>query len=423
MKLPFTRSWYIFALAVAGFLAALTWANVVFLSPQFTTKSTFIAPYAAARAFVVEGLNPYSDEAAKKAQSLMRKATSSRGPRAPQLMLPFFGILLYVPFGLIPDLSIAFSVWMTFLELIVVAIPYLVWRLTGWDAPVWVIAVFYATSLPSLLTLQPFLTGSVVIPVVCLLLCGILALLSGYDEAAGILLALTAIKPTFVWLVLLFLFWWAFHQRRWQFFFWYLSSLAIFIALSFILVPDWLLQFLRSIYHALEISPLRFNFSAILSGARAGEARLIWIVFGIFTVLFFYEFVHAQNAENKRFFWALSLTIAFSQLLNFENNSEHLIVLILPAVVILSTFEERLGKRGHIAVTGAMLLFCIGIWLMVSIPILQNGGGMMDVVTDIPRWFMIWLPTLTLAGLYWIRWWINHPLNTTLTTLPPKPRR
>ena len=422
MKLPFTRTWYIFGLATIVVLGIISWANATYLSPHFLSKSTFIGPYAAARAFVVEGLNPYSDEAARKARALMRKATDSRDPKSPELTLPFYGILLYVPFGLIPDVSIAFGIWMTFLELITIAIPYLVWRLAEWNAPRWMLVVFWGTWLLSLFTLQPLLTGSIVILVIFLLLSGILALLYQYEEAAGILLAFTAIKPVFIWLVLLFLFWWAFNQRRWQVFFWYISTLVIFIALSFILLPDWLLQFLRSVYHALEISPLRLNLLTWLSSTSASETRLLWILIGAFGVLFFWEFVSAKNAENRRFLWSLSLVIAVSMLLNLESHRDRLLILIVPAIVILSTFEERLGKRGRLIVAGAMIGFSIAIWVLAAIPLFTQGGELIQIMTDLPDWFAIWLPTLTIAGLYWIRWWINHPLTSSLSTWPSKSR-
>jgi len=77
----------------------------------------------------------------------------------------------------------------------------------------------------------------------------------GKDEAAGILLAISTIKPQNVVLLIGFLLFWAIINKRYRLIGYFLGSMIVFVGFSTLLIPDWLVQNIREVIRYPSYNP------------------------------------------------------------------------------------------------------------------------------------------------------------------------
>ena len=118
----------ILAFAILG---GLTWANTLYAHDHPGEKDFFV-PWLAARTFLQYGNSPYSDPATQRAQVVYYGALADEGQDPLRLGIPFPVELFYFPFALVTDYALARGIWMTCLEIALVALAFLSLCLTGW---------------------------------------------------------------------------------------------------------------------------------------------------------------------------------------------------------------------------------------------------------------------------------------------------
>ena len=117
-------------LALAA-LGGLVWANTQYVRAQPPEKD-FLVPWLGMRTFLQYGDSPYSDPATQRAQILYYGRLAAPGQDPLMLWLPFPVELFYFPIALVNDYVLARAIWMTCLEIALVALAFLSLRLTGW---------------------------------------------------------------------------------------------------------------------------------------------------------------------------------------------------------------------------------------------------------------------------------------------------
>jgi hypothetical protein len=116
---------------VLAALVGLVWANIVY-ARSLPVEKDFLVPWLGARTFLQYGNSPYDDPASQRAQIVYYGRLATQGQDPLVLWLPFPVELLYFPFAMVPSYSLARAIWMTCLEIALVALGYFSLQLTGW---------------------------------------------------------------------------------------------------------------------------------------------------------------------------------------------------------------------------------------------------------------------------------------------------
>ena len=112
-------------------LGGLVWANTIFVRSKPVEKD-FLIPWLGARTFLQYGESPYGTPATQRAQIIYYGRLAAEGQDPLLLRLPFPVEIFFFPIALVPDYSLAMAIWMTCLEIALVALGFLSVRLTGW---------------------------------------------------------------------------------------------------------------------------------------------------------------------------------------------------------------------------------------------------------------------------------------------------
>jgi hypothetical protein len=367
----------------------------------------------AARTFLHYGDGPYSEPATQRAQVVYygRLALNNEDPL--RLNVPFPVELVYFPFALVTDYAIARGLWMTCLEIALVALAYLSLRLTNWrPARVLLVGLF----LFSVLWIYGFLSlmdSSTTILVALAIVCLLLALRDGRDELAGALLVVPFFNLDLAGLIVLFILWWVIYHHRGRILAGFLMTLSILLALSFFILSDWFLPFIGG-----WISHFKYNPSLTTGGILASwwpvvGPRLGWALTGLMLVVLFAEWRDVRNKDFRHLIWTVSLTLAVTPLLGIPVAVRDYVLFYYPLVLFLSILAERWTHPNRLGVAGFVLLaIFIGYWLFpINFYLAGNSSALNGLL-------FLGFPLLLVIGLYWMRWWAVHPPRTWSDSLP-----
>lgn len=399
----------ILALAILG---GLVWANTLYarLNPG---EKDFLVPWLAARTFLQYGDSPYSEPAAQRAQVIYYGRLAAEGEDPLRLSIPFPVELFYFPFALVTDYALASSLWMTCLEIALVALAFLSLRLTGWKPA--------RTLLPALLIFSVLwvygflpLAGNRAVIFVALAIVGLLlAMREERDELAGALLLVPFFKPDIAGLLVLFIFWWAIYHRRGRILAGFLMTLAILLAVSFFILSDWFMPFIGGLISHINYHPGLTPGGVFASWWPAVGPRLGWALTGLLLVVLFVEWRDVRRKDFRHLLWTASLTLAGTALLGIPVIPQDYVLLFFPLVLILSILAERWSRPGRWGVAGFVLLaIFFGFWIITASLFLAGGFPALTGVLALV------FPILLVLGLYWMRRWAVRPPRTWSDSLP-----
>ncbi len=386
------------ALAILG---GLVWANMSYVRAHPNEKD-FLIPWLGARTFLHEGVSPYDQSATQRAQIVYYGRLAGAGENPLQLAIPLFVEIFYFPFALIIDYTFALGLWMTFLEIALVTLAFLVLNLTNWQPPRLLRVSFLLFSTLWVYALLTITSGSVIIFCAAAVVGALAALRAEKEELAGALLLVASFQPLMCALFLLFILLWVFDHRRWRVLLGFLMAIIMLIILSFMFLPDWFLPWIRAL-----IAEYKFT-STVTPGIIFTEwfpaigRQLGWALSGIIIVLLFLEWRGVHRYDYRRFLWAASLSITVYPLLGLPASPANHILLLLPLTLLISVASERWkGILATLLTSGLLLVFFLGLWLTA-----MNHAVL-----------FLALPLILVIGLYWIRWWAIHPPRTGLENL------
>ena len=186
-------------------LVALLALNI-YLARILPGGEWFYLRWSGARAFLFEGVEPYSTAIAERVQGLVYGRNAISGEYPYVLNDPFYIVLLYTPLAVLPEFislffpslspswnfALARGIWMLLSEIALIGIIVLSLRLIEWEPPLWLFISLIGFGLFSYVGLQSLLSASPAIFLLLLYLSILFALRSYSDELAGALLFLVA---------------------------------------------------------------------------------------------------------------------------------------------------------------------------------------------------------------------------------------
>lgn len=387
------------ALGLVVVSAALyTWGTWRYFTLVVPGGNDFMAHYTAWEAFLKEGLNPYSDEAALYTQQAIRGRPALPGEDQNRLTYPFYSIIVHAPFILL-DYPAARALYMTLLQGALVAGVALCLRLVRWRPAPWLLVCLLAWSLLHYPEARGIILGQFAIFAFAALT-GTLYLLSlRQDAAAGALLGLATVKPTLVFLVIPFLLVWALAQRRWVFIAGFAVALAAAVLGSLLLLPSWIGDWLVRVrdYSSYTIgqSPVwLLAHQALPFLGSVGE----WLLTGGLLLAMLWSWWRALRTNAVlpgEFQWALGFTLVVSNLIVSRSATTNYVLLLLPTFWIFAALDRRLA-HGRWLLLILLALTLVGNWWLHLATVVGN--------QEQPILFIPWPVGLLLILVFARRW-------------------
>jgi len=420
-------------LVAAIVLSVLIGVNIG-LSRAVEGGGEFYSAWNGARMFLFDHVNPYNLDVAHQAQQLAYGHAVPNGQNPYYLTVPFMLLPVYFPFaivtnglppllsfllpGLIPttfaiDPSVARGLWLIINESALLISAFLILRLIEWSPRRLFLIAFFLLSIFSFYSVSALLDGTPVI-LLCLLYFGILhSLKNGRDELAGALLVLTFFRWEVGLPFLMLVIWRVYSEKRTRVFNGFGMLMVVLLIASFLMIPGWVIAFLRSSWTDLKAN-YGFTSSAVLLRLwPTFDPRLIWIVPAGLLILLGVEWYSARGRDFHHFIWTCCLTLAVTPLIGFRTDLSNLVALFPGLALIFATVVER-WHHG----TWLNMLLCLIVLL------LPWGFFIRSVVLRSPFYqdmLFIFFPVFIIAGLYWTRWWFIRPPRTWLDYVRSSP--
>ena len=389
-------------------LVGLFQTNFVYSQRQ-PGGNDFLARWMGARYWLIEGISPYDERVSLATQIVIygRPADKQKGEDIAHFVYPLPVMIFIAPFALF-EYTVARALWMTLLELCMVFIILLAFRLGEWQIRPLKLTLLMLLLFLGYYSLRSIILGQYAVVNALLVLLSLLAVKRRNDFAAGILLALSLCKPQMVFLFVPWVLIWAFSQRRWDVFGGFFGGGGVILAVSLMFLPDWPLQMLRQILdyptYTGESSPL-----SILASLTPGVKRqLEWILYGGFLGYLFVEWGVAWKKDYPHFFWVGLLTLVVNNLVAYRTATTHFILFYPAMCLVFRVLEERWHRFGKWLVWGLLLGWFVGSWWLFLSTV---QGNQESSVMFLP------FPLLVLLGLWWTRWWQVRPPITVLQAL------
>jgi hypothetical protein len=378
-------------------LGLLTWANFSYATTS-PGGNDFLVHWVGTRSFLVDGLSPYSDATALRIQTAAYGQAAQPGQHELRVAYPFYSIILFFPFALFQDPTLARALWMTTLETALILMAIMCIRLVEWR-PNLVSLVFYLLfAMMWYHAVRPLINGNAVILVALGLVGGMLAVRSRLDELAGVLFAFTTIKPQVVVVFILFVIFWSLANRRWRLLAWLFGTMVVLVSAGAFLLPDWILQNLREIARYPGYNPPGTPGAALATWFPAMGERLGLGITGIMMGLILFEWIVGRNAGFRGFVWMAGLTLTASQWIGIQTDPGNFIVCFPGLVLCFALLEERWRKGGWIVSSILMLLIGVGLWVLFIATLELKDQPIQSPIMFFP------LPILLFILLYWTRW-------------------
>lgn len=386
---------------VCTLAAALTYVNL-----QFTRTSAggndFLPRWVGTRLFLMERKSPYSPEATDAIQQL----TYGRGAEGDEdralFAYPMYSMIFFAPFALIENYPLARALWITTQEMALVATAVAAITVSGWKPGRWTLAAFLFFAIAWFHGAKPLVDGNASILVALLITMAMLAIKRNQDELAGILLALSTIKPQVGALLILFVLLWTLAKRRRAVLLSFVVTLGLLTGVSFILQPDWLTQ---------NIAQVLVYSSYTAPGNPAGIFAEWWgvdakvygtIVSVVFLFVLLYEWWQTLSVRSDfgLFLWTASLTVVLGPLVGLPSTTSNYSIFLVVLALIFAMWQRRV--KSQTAAWFNMALLFVGIWVLF-LSTLEPGTAQLREHLSI---FFV-APVFLLMNLYWLRWWLS----------------
>jgi hypothetical protein len=403
----FTVRDYLF-IAFVAILFGLASYTLIEFNTKIKGGGEFYMHWEASRAFIFEKVDPYSIEIPNRVQPLTYGRAAHANEKPYILDTPFHLVLLYFPFAVFNDPVFARAIYVWLLELTLIPLALLSLRLTDWQPPFLLGIFFAALCVSNIYSIQALYEASPVL-ILGLFYAGILlALRNDMDEVAGALIAVSfyhwEVGAPFLFLVALR----AHREKRTGVLYGFLMLTFVSLAVSLLLYANWIVPFLRAVTNNLR-ADFGYTLRTVLVDLFSTRGNfLTWAVILTLLVALTYEWSVARDSDFRRFYWAACLSIAAAPLLGFRTEIANLSVLVIPLALIFAVVHDRWKKIRHFLTLLLMLFVFLVPWALSIFPYKFAG-----------EFIFLFLPVMTVIGLYWIRWWALRPPRIW-TDLAPK---
>ena len=390
----------IIIILLTGTIFGLVYANY-----QYSIKNPggndFLSKWNAAYFWVVKGISPYDSGVSLAAQQMVygRPADVTKGEDPAQFLYPFFSMIFFAPFGIL-DYPIARALWMTLLEASVISIVFLSIQLTGISLkPIGVSLILLSTIL-GYISVRTIILGQLGGINALIIIAAIFMVQKKRDTEAGILLALSLIKPQMSYLIVPFVFFWGLSVHRPKLSWTIVFTFMVLMIISIFLLPQWPMQWLQQVFTYTDYTNIGAPVSIIANVMPGISKPLTIFLTAILSIYLLLEWVLAMGKSKDWFVWTALMTLVISNLIAFRTATPHYLVFFPVLLLVIKIWRERWKVNGAIWGWFVVIALWLGMWGLFLATVKGNEE---QAVMYLP------LPILCLLGLWWVRWWAIKP--------------
>ena len=383
------------------------------LTEPFPGHYDFLSRWEGTRSFWIDGLNPYSDEASYNIQQRYFGRTPTGREDLVLFAYPFYTVFFLLPF-IFTSFAWAAAVWMVLLESCLLVSLILLLHHFRWRPSPLLLGVLLFWNLVSYFPARNLILGQLAALVYFCEVFTIWALARKNDRWAGILLAISTVKPQMGFLVIPFLLLWAWREKRWIFLTSFLASFGVLMAASFALVPNWMFDWLNqvsayptythtgsSIWIISNWPWLHIDPETGLWEVAGGFGR--WLDLGLSGLMYlylgrlWYQAVWLRRPE--RFMWTLVMTLAITHFVAPRTASTHFILFMVPLIFYVRNLTGRFkGRRGTLFAISVLAFLFIQQWVHFLLTVVsQVEHPTVSLLTP----FLVFVLLLTTQQWWW----------------------
>ena len=406
--------------AVLGAAGVWLYAQRVLVSYQIADAAAHDRPrgnlsdlfprWLGARELLLRGRDPYSPAVTREIQQgYYGRPLDPARPGDPKDQQAF-AYPPYVVFCLAPTIHLPFEVvrkvfFWVLLGLTVASVP--LWlRVLRWQVPLWGQASIVILTIGSLPVMQGLKLQQMTLLVVALLAVAMALLVSDFPIAAGMLLALTTVKPQLVWLVLLSLTIWTLadwrHRYRWAASF--LLTMAVLFAASEWYLPHWIPRFLRAVREYRSYTDAVSVLDKLVPSPGGWLLRILAAAAAVHVC-----WKNRQFAEDTPAFAATAAVLLAVTDIVIPSYALYNQVMLLPALLMLARERHLIWARNRMSRVFLSLVAVFLLWPWLAAVVLAAlsfvlSSELVERAWAVPGWTVLSLPVgvaaLMLVGSY-----------------------
>ena len=387
-------------MVILAAMVVLTYQNLTSLYPG---HNDFMSRWEGARSFWVDGLNPYGDAASLNIQDRIFGRPAEAGEDPGYFAYPFYTVFLLLPV-VYTSYAWASAIWMVIFEVCLVVSLFLIMNLFGWKPKSWLLGLLVIWTLIFYSAARGLILGQLALLVYFLEILAIWGLYRNLDEAAGVALAISTIKPQMGFLIVPFLLLWGLRARRWRFVIAFGVAMGVLMLVSFLLEPSWLGDWLRQLGNYPTYTALASPVWIITDYYLGLPSYFEWGIHAVFVAIMLWTWYQVLiQGHNERWLWVVVITLIVTNLVAPRTATPHYVVFILPLLFYFSEWTRRDRKRGGLWVALTLLVLTVLPWVHFVVTV---EGEFEQPATYLPLPFTM----LTLVWMTRERWFDRAPV-------------
>jgi len=387
--------------AVLVLLVGLTWVNYRF-SSSIKGGDDFLSYWLGTRLFLTEGQSAYSEQTTSQVQIMAYGHQARENEESLIFTSPLYSLIVYAPFALIPDLILARSLWMTLVEMAMLGIVFFSLKISNCRSESSGFLLYSLFSFLWYYSTRALISGDVIIITSFFVVMGIWAVKKGEWEFAGVVFALSTIKPQYAIILIIILLIWSLSIRKYKFAIWFFSSLTFLIFGTILLQSDWIIQYLRASVQnlaTLNVYNPATAFSALLPGVGT---KIGWSMSGVILALIIIEWIRVRKPDEKKLVWLIYLTLVGAVFIGLPVETKSFIMLLPLLPMIFNVIDERWRKVGVVLNGAFYVMLLAGIWFIYF-----------STKGNVNQTAIMFFPAISFLFIlmYWIRNWVMNSVK------------
>lgn len=395
---------WLVVLVLGALLGGFVAGTYVVISQRLVRGSADLVPrWKGAELFWREGTSPYDDRVALESQNLIYGRPARPGEDEVRFAYPFYMIYIIAP--LVPfEFHTAAAVFMELMLLGLLLALALLLDALRWLPPPPVTGLLVLFTVTDYFAIRGLLLGQPALIAYIAHMGALWAILRQRDGLAGVLLAVSTVKPQTSFLIVPLLLIWALRARRWRIAAGFAVAFGLLVGASFLAQPGWLFDWVDEVtayagYTGSYPGPaLRAIMRAFDVVPQAAQDAAYWLLAAgsIVGLLVFWQRRLLRDGEQE-FLWGYALTMLVTVFVTPRTATTAYIevygVLYVSALILVQRGQQ-------IAVYLGGLALLPGSWLLhlLTVPPPDQGGAGIET----PVVYAIF-PLLILGLLLWLR--------------------
>lgn len=355
-------------------------ASSIAIYQNLTAGATDIYPtWQGGKLFWEDGLSPYDNEVGIQSQLAIYDRLAKDDEDEFQFVYPFYLIILFGPLALL-EFQLAAAIFMEILLLLLIGALALQLDILGWLPKPITLALLLLTVITSYFSVRGLLLAQPAFLAYGFHIAAYWGIAYRKDGFAGVMLALSTIKPQTSYIIIPLLLLWAFRNDRRQLVTSFFMTFTLLAGISFILLPEWFSEWRHRVFsysNYAETYPvahiLTHPFDDIPDVVGLIGQLILSVLILIPVGRYWYKAIVKQDSTN--FFWGLMLAMCASLLIAPRVATTYYIELY-PVLFVAAYLLEKRGS--YTLLIMGTLFFLIGYWALhitTLPPIDENGSG------------------------------------------------